>query len=87
MNKTLQYVLIWAVLVAATIGEVVTRLQPLAFILVIIGIITISSFKAVIIALYYQHLRYETRYLAILPVAGVTVLILLVLASIYSVGW
>ncbi len=86
MDKTLQYMFIWAMLVLATIGEVITRYQPLAFIFLVGGIIMIASFKAVVIALYYQRLRHETWYRALLPVAGVTVLILLVLASIFAVG-
>ena len=55
------YVGIWLGLVIATIMEVVTRSLPGAISLLALIILLISSAKAITIALYYQHLRYETE--------------------------
>ncbi len=78
------YVTIWALLVAATLMEVVTRFLPAGISLLITGIITIATAKAILIALYFQHLRYETKMLAALPIAGFLVLSTLLIISIIS---
>lgn len=78
------YITIWALLVGATILEVVTRFLPAAASLLISGIIVIATVKAVLIASYYQHLRYETKILAMLPIAGLLVLSTLLIISIAS---
>jgi cytochrome c oxidase subunit 4 len=79
------YVAIWALLVAATLLEVATRLYlPVGISLLIVGIIVISAAKAVSIALYFQHLRYEPKVLSILPLAALIVLSTLLITSILS---
>ena len=75
------YVGIWAGLVAATVMEVVTRSLPGAFAVVSAIILLISSGKAVTIAMYFQHLRYENKSLALLPIAAVIGVILLAIAA------
>ncbi len=76
------YVAVWALLVAATIMEVVTRFLPAAVSLLVVGIIVIATIKAVLIASYFQHLRYETKILALLPIGGILVLSTLLIISI-----
>ena len=75
------YVGIWAGLVAATVMEVVTRSIPGAFAVVSVIILLISSGKAVTIAMYFQHLRYENKSLAILPIAAVIAVVILAVAA------
>jgi len=75
------YVVIWAGLVAATVMEVVTRSIPGAFAVISVIILLISSGKAVTIAMYFQHLRYENKSLAILPIAAVIGVIILAVAA------
>lgn len=75
------YVGIWAGLVAATVMEVVTRSIPGAFAVISVIILLISSGKAVTIAMYFQHLRYENKSLAILPIAAVIGVIILAVAA------
>jgi hypothetical protein len=65
------YVGIWLGLVVATVMEVVVRSLPGAISLLVFSISVISSIKAIAIALYYQHLRYEGIRLASLPLAAV----------------
>jgi len=80
------YVGIWFALVVATIVEVVTRSLPGSVAVLSIIILLISSGKAVTIAMYYQHLRYEDKRLAILPIAAVIGVILLAVAASMSMG-
>jgi len=75
------YVGIWAGLVAATVMEVVTRSIPGAFAVISVIILLISSGKAVTIAMYFQHLRYENKSLALLPIAAVIGVIILAVAA------
>ena len=75
------YVGIWAGLVAATVMEVVTRSIPGAFAVISVIILLISSGKAVTIAMYFQHLRYENKSLALLPIAAVIGIIFLAIAA------
>ena len=86
MASTKLYVGIWAILVVATILEVVTRTLPGANSTLITIIILIASAKAIIIALYYQHLRYEGIRLAALPIAAVVALAFLAITAIISLG-
>jgi caa(3)-type oxidase subunit IV len=80
------YVGIWAGLVAATVMEVVTRSIPGTFAVVSTIILLISSGKAVTIAMYFQHLRYENKSLALLPIAAVLGVIILAVAAWMSMS-
>ena len=80
------YVAIWLGLVVATVMEVVTRSLPGALSVLALIILLISSGKAIAIAMYYQHLRYEDRRLAILPIAAVIGVIVLAVAAIMSMA-
>ncbi len=75
------YVGIWAGLVAATVTEVMTRSLPGTFAVISGVILLISSGKAVTIAMYFQHLRYENKSLALLPIAAVLGVIILAVAA------
>jgi caa(3)-type oxidase subunit IV len=80
------YVGIWAGLVAATIMEVVTRSISGAFVVLSAIILLISTGKAVTIAMYFQHLRYEDKRLALLPIAAVLGVIFLAVAAWMSMS-
>ena len=80
------YVGIWAGLVAATVMEVVTRSLSGAFVVLSLIILLISSGKAVAIAMYFQHLRYEDKRLALLPIAAVLGVIFLAVAAWMSMS-
>ena len=83
MPGTKFYVGIWLGLVVATVLEVTTRSLPGSLSILGLVILLISSGKAIAIALYYQHLRYENWRLAVLPVAAVVGVVLLGAAA----GW
>lgn len=80
------YVGIWLVLVVATILEVVTRSLPASTQILVGIIILIAAAKAIIIALYYQHLRYESIWVSALPLAALVALAGLAVTAIISLG-
>jgi hypothetical protein len=71
MSTIKLYVGIWLGLVAATVLEVVIRSLSEAASVIVLSIVLIASAKAIIISLYYQHLRYEGIQLATLPLAAI----------------
>jgi len=80
------YVAIWLGLVAATVLEVVTRSLPGAVSILALTILIISSAKAIFIALYYQHLRFESWRLAVLPISAIVGIALLVVSAAFSMN-
>ncbi len=86
MRDTWLYVGIWAVLVFATIMEVVTRSLPYGIYVVIAGVLLISATKAVLIAGFYQHLFREKFYVGLLPIVALAIISTLIIASIAGGG-
>jgi caa(3)-type oxidase subunit IV len=80
------YIGIWLGLVAATILEVVTRSLPGTTSTLVLIIMLIASAKAIVIALYYQHLRYEGIRLATLPLAAVVGIVFLAVSAAFTIG-
>ena len=80
------YVGIWLGLVIAKILEVVTRSLPGAISVLALTILVISSAKAIFIALYYQHLRFESWKLAVIPVAAIIGIALLAISAGFSMN-
>ena len=80
-----EYVAIWLGLVIATVLEVVTRSLPGAVLVLTIVILLISCGKAIAIALYYQHLRYEGIGVAALPLAAIVALVILAISAGLSI--
>ena len=75
------YVGIWLGLVAATVLEVVTRSLSGAVSLIVLAIMIIACVKAITIAMYYQHLRYEGIRVAAMPIAAVVGVIFLAISA------
>jgi caa(3)-type oxidase subunit IV len=86
MSEIKLYVGIWAGLVAATILEVVTRSLSGAASLIVLIIVLIASVKAIVIALYYQHLHYEGIRLASMPLAAIVALTILAVSAGVSIS-
>ncbi len=80
------YVGIWFGLVVATVMEVVIRSLPGAASMIVTIIMLIASAKAVAIALYYQHLRYEGIRLATLPLAAIVGIAFLAVSAAMTIS-
>lgn len=79
------YFAVFGVLIAATIAELLIIGQPLAAAVIVGSIITLAGMKAVLIALFYQHLKDEPRPLASLLLAGLVLAVILTTISFLQV--
>lgn len=80
------YIGIWLGLVIATVMEVVVRSLPGAASLIVLIISLIASAKAIAIALYYQHLRYDGIRLSALPLAAIVSIVFLAVSAAMTIG-
>ncbi len=81
------YIGIWAALVVATVVEVLLRTLSGAVVAgIVLALLFIAAGKAVTIAMYYQHLRYESWRVALLPIAAVVGVSILGLSAAYSLA-
>jgi len=77
-----RYILIWVILLVLTLAEVGYAFMDLPKLMLAVGLIIMAVWKAVLVAMYYMHLRYEPRRMWILAVSPIPLAILLVLAVI-----
>ena len=64
MSNIRIYIAIWGVLVLLTILEVMMVAFEMAQFLLILGVLGIAAVKAIYIALYYQHLKFDDEALS-----------------------
>ena len=78
------YVLIWVVLLVLTLAEVAMSLYMtnVSKVVLAVGLIFMAVWKAVLVAMYYMHLRYEPARLWILAISPLPLAVILVLAVI-----
>ena len=77
-----RYILIWVILLVLTLAEVGYAFLDLPKLMLAVGLIIMAVWKAVLVAMYYMHLRYEPRRMWILAVSPLPLAVLLVLAVI-----
>ena len=77
-----RYVLIWFVLLVLTLAEVGYAFMDLPKIWLATGLIIMALWKALLVAMYYMHLRYEPRRLWLLAASPLPLAVILVLAVI-----
>ncbi len=77
-----RYILIWVVLLVLTLAEVGYAFMDLPKIWLAIGLIIMAVWKALLVALYYMHLRYEPKRLWVLAASPLPLAVILVLAVI-----
>ena len=78
------YILIWVVLLVLTLAEVAMSLYMtnVSKVVLAVGLIFMAVWKAVMVAMYYMHLRYEPARLWILAISPLPLAVILVLAVI-----
>lgn len=86
MPGTKTYIAIWIGLVVATIVEVLIRSFSTAIFGIVVVLILIAAGKAVTIALYYQHLRYEQKRLSVAPIAAIIGVAAVAISAAYSLS-
>jgi caa(3)-type oxidase subunit IV len=77
---------VWAYLVAATVAEVIVFYSFPASTLVNTSIGVLAASKAVLIVLYFMHLRYEPRSVQLLIIAPAFLVVVLILTLVFSLA-
>ena len=82
------YMAIWVVLAVLTLLEVgVAFLQNWPKTVIILILVGLAVWKALLVALYYMHLRFEGTRLKILAAAPLPLAVVLVIAVITEYVW
>jgi cytochrome c oxidase subunit 4 len=77
------YFLIWVVLAGLTAAEVgVVFLQHWSKTAIVILLVLLAVWKALLVALYFMHLRFERNQMRIIAIAPLPLAVILVLAVI-----
>ena len=74
------YLLIWAVLLVLTLAEVGYAFLSLPKFWLALGLIVMAIWKALLVALYYMHLRFEPKRLWVLATAPLPLVVILIAA-------
>lgn len=77
-----RYMLIWAVLLVLTLGELGYAFLDLPKVVLASGLVFMAIWKALLVALYYMHLRWEPHKMWVLAVSPLPLAVILVLAVI-----
>lgn len=81
------YVYVFLVLAVVTVIEVfISGIPGLAELEKISLLISLATAKASLVAAYYMHLRYEPRWLMLIPFGGLALVFILVAALTASTG-
>ncbi len=76
------YMLVWGILFALTMGEVFYAFLDLPRFWLAFGLIVMAIWKAVLVALYYMHLRFEPKRLWVLAASPLPLAVILVVVVI-----
>ena len=79
------YSVIFSILMGSTVLELMLIGQPVPRQLLIISIIGLTGVKAVLVALFFQHLKDEPKAISSLVLFGFAAVILLVAISLLSI--
>lgn len=74
------YFLVWAVLFIITMAEVGYAFLSLPKFWLSFGLIVMAIWKALLVAMYYMHLRFEPRRLWLLAISPLPLAVILVVA-------
>jgi cytochrome c oxidase subunit 4 len=65
------YWMIWLYLFILTVAEIAVIFTPMARLLIVIALIALALSKASLVAMYFMHLRFERRTLAMVAVTPI----------------
>ena len=74
------YMLIWGVLLVLTLAEVGYAFLSLPKVWLALGLIVMAIWKALLVALYYMHLRFEPKRLWLLAASPLPLVVILIAA-------
>ncbi len=82
-----RYYLIWVILAVLTAAEVIYSFLYLTKVVLAVGLVVMAVWKAVLVAMYYMHLRYEPARLWIMAISPLPFAAILVLFVITEFGF
>tara|TARA_B100000586_G_scaffold52392_2_gene35153 strand:- start:1826 stop:2107 length:282 start_codon:yes stop_codon:yes gene_type:complete len=82
-----RYILIWVILAVLTAAEVGYAFLDLPKVVLAVGLIFMAVWKAVMVAMYYMHLRFEPARLWIMAISPLPFGVILVLLVITEFGF
>jgi cytochrome c oxidase subunit IV len=85
MTKTKLYTAIYVLLFVMATAQVLVEFANVPYWTGFAAIIALSFVKALFVAGYYQHLRYEPRSIALVVLGGLLAALALTLAASYSI--
>jgi cytochrome c oxidase subunit 4 len=86
-HKAPNYYLIWAYLAILTVAEVlVAFVSHLPKVVLIVALMFLALWKALLVALYYMHLKFEPKTLWVIAAVPLP-LILILLGAVLSEAW
>ena len=85
MTRLRLYTAIYVVLFVSATVQVLVEQAGMAYMTALALILALSFVKAVIVAAYYQHLRWEPRSLTYLMGIGLLAVLALTVAATYSI--
>ena len=81
------YMLIWGVLLVMTLAEVGYAFLSLPKIWLAIGLMVMAVWKALLVALYFMHLRFEGFRMRIFALAPLPLTVIIVIAVMTEFIW
>jgi cytochrome c oxidase subunit 4 len=76
-HKDPPYFLVWGVLFVLTVFEVFYAFAPIAKVWIAVGLIAMAIWKALLVALYYMHLRWEPKRLWVMAASPIPLIFIL----------
>lgn len=77
-HKAPPYILIWVVLAVLTVAEVFYAFLDIPKVYLAIGLVLMALWKALLVAVYYMHLKWEPRRLWALAAAPIPLMMILI---------
>ncbi|MFC6963895.1 cytochrome C oxidase subunit IV family protein [Halocatena marina] len=85
MTSTKLYSVIYVVLFVFATAQVAIEFTNIAYWVAVTAILVLSVIKAVVVAAYYQHLKYEPRSITYVMLSGLLTALALTFAASYSI--
>ena len=86
-HKAPNYYLVWLILLVLTVAEVFVAFGlPMSKEFLIVALLILAVWKAMLVALYYMHLKFEPRKLWLIVAAPIPLIIIL-LTAVLSEGF
>jgi len=76
-HKHPPYMLVWGVLFVLTMVEVFYAFMDIPKVYIAVGLIIMAVWKALLVALYYMHLRFEPKRLWVLAASPLPLVVIL----------